>query len=71
MQPLNSRKLHQRTETEIIFLSVDQAYYILLYIIYYIWLAFAWYKSILIHGNILEKKAFYFAEEFVSDSFQA
>ena len=70
MQPLNSIKLHQTTETEIIFLSVDQAYYIL-YIIYYILVVFAWYKSILIHGNILEKKAFYFAEEFGSDSFQA
>ena len=45
------------------FLSVDQAYYILV--------VFAWYKSILIHGNILEKKAFYFAEEFGSDSFEA
>ena len=70
MQPLNSIKLHQTTETEIILLSVDQAYYIL-YIIYYILVVFAWYKSILIHGNILEKKAFYFAEEFGSDSFQA
>ena len=45
------------------FLSVDQAYYILV--------VFAWCKSILIHGNILEKKAFYFAEEFGSDSFEA